>query len=273
MPVYLAHASGGREMKETIDGTEIFYRIEGEGSSRILLLHGWGCSMKLMQPVADALQTSHTTLLVDLPGHGGSGKPPEPWGVPEYASCVKKLLEHLSFTPCSVIAHSFGCRIATWLEAENPEMFDKIVFTGAAGIRPEASEKAKNRSRRYQTLKQYCKTAEKVPLIKKLAPRWEEKLIQKYGSPDYAALDTEMRKTFVRVINQDLSDLYRNFKAPTLLIWGDKDTETPLWMAQKMQKSIPDAGIVVFEGGDHFAYLQQSQRFNTIVRHFLKGDG
>ena len=80
-----------------------------------------------------------------------------------------------------------------------------------------------------------------------------------------------MKKTFVKVINQDLTDLYDKFRASTLLIWGDSDMETPLWMGKEMQKRIPDAGLVVFEGGTHFAYLEQLQRFNTIVCQFLKG--
>ena len=257
-------------MKEIVNGAEICYRIEGEGKGRVLLLHGWGCDMKMMQPVADVLKNDHIVLEVDLPGHGESGRPPEPWGVPEYAECVLRLLENLSFTPCQVVAHSFGCRIAAWIETEHPDVFEKIVFTGAAGIRPKQTEEDKTRSERYKQLKGYCETAKKIPLLGKAAAGWEEKLRQKYGSRDYNALDEEMRKTFVRVINQDLTELYDRFRAPTLLIWGDADTETPLWMAKEMEKRIPDAGLVILEGGTHFAYLEQAARFNTIVRHFLK---
>ena len=257
-------------MKEIVNGTGICYRIEGEGKSRVLLLHGWGCDRKMMQPVADALKNDHVTLAVDLPGHGESDRPPVPWGVPEYAECVLQLLEKLSFSPCQVVAHSFGCRIAAWIEAEHPGTFEKIVFTGAAGIRPKQTEEGRKRSERYKKLKGYCETAKKIPLIGKAAAGWEEKLRQKYGSRDYNALDEEMRRTFVRVINQDLTDLYERFRASTLLIWGDADTETPLWMAKEMEKRIPDAGLVILEGGTHFAYLEQAGRFNTIVRHFLK---
>ena len=81
-----------------------------------------------------------------------------------------------------------------------------------------------------------------------------------------------MRQTFVKVVNQDLTELYSRFRASTLLIWGDADTETPLWMAKEMEKRIPDAGLVILEGGTHFAYLEQAARFNVIVRQFLKGD-
>ena len=259
-------------MKEKINGTEIAYRIEGEGENRVLLLHGWGCDMKLMQPVADALKTDHRTLAVDFPGHGESGRPPEPWGVPEYAACLRELLDRLSFLPCSVIAHSFGARVAAWLEAEEPGIFHRIVFTGGAGIRPKPSEKSKARTARYKKLKGYCETAKKIPLLGRAAENMEEKLRQKYGSRDYNALDAEMRQTFVKVVNQDLTDVYSRFHASTLLIWGDADTETPLWMAKEMEQRIPDAGLVILEGGTHFAYLEQIGRFNVIVRQFLKGD-
>ena len=259
-------------MIEQVNGTEVCYRITGEGKDKVLLLHGWGCDKKMMQPVAEALQADHRTLVIDFPGHGESGRPPEPWGVPEYAACVKALLKRLSFLHCSVVAHSFGARVAAWLEAEEPGFFNRIVFTGGAGIRPTPSEESKARAARYKKLKGYCDNVKKIPLLGIAAERWEEKLRQKYGSRDYNALDAEMRKTFVKVVNQDLTDLYSRFRASTLLIWGDADTETPLWMAKEMEKRIPDAGLVILEGGTHFAYLEQLARFNVIVCQFLKED-
>ena len=259
-------------MKENVNGTQIAYRTEGESGGRVLLLHGWGCDMKLMQPVADALKSDHRVLSVDFPGHGESGRPKEPWGVKEYAESLKELLQRLDFLPCSVVAHSFGARVAAWLKAEEGGFFEKIVFTGGAGIRPQPSEAAKKRSERYKKLKGYCEGLKKIPLLSGAAESLEDKLRQKYGSRDYNALDPEMRRTFVKIVNEDLTDKYGRFRASTLLIWGDADTETPLWMAKEMEKRIPDAGIVILEGGTHFAYLEQAARFNVIVRQFLKGD-
>ena len=259
-------------MKEFINGAVVHYCMGGDGPQKILLLHGWGCDLKMMQPVADSFGEQYSTLLVDFPGHGQSSRPPEPWGVPDYADCIKRLLEKLSFRPCAVIAHSFGCRVAAWLEAKDPKMFSKIVFTGAAGIRPIQTEDTKKRSETYRKLKGYSEILSKVPLLRSTAEKWQEKLRQKYGSRDYNALDEEMRKTFVKVINQDLIDLYSRFQASTLLIWGDEDHETPLWMAKEMEKRIPDAGLVILEGGTHFAYLEQIRRFNLIVQQFLKED-
>lgn len=271
MQVYLAYAKEtGCFMNKEIDGVTISYTLSGTGNGKVLLLHGWGCDGSLMQPVAKALQESFQVLVPDFPGHGNSGRPPAPWGVPDYADCLKSFLQATGFYPCHVIAHSFGCRVATWLAAASPELFEKIVFTGAAGIRPKQSEEAKKKSQRYRTLKNICEIFRNVPGLSILADKCETALRQKYGSKDYNALDEEMRRTFVKVINQDLSELYPHFHSSTLLIWGDQDTETPLWMGKQMEKSIPDAGLVILEGGTHFAYLEQNARFNTIISRFLK---
>ena len=259
-------------MTKTIKGVEVAFSVSGSGNRKLLLLHGWGCDGSLMQPVADRLKDQFQILIPDFPGHGKSGRPPEPWGVPEYAGCLRSLLRENGFQPCDVIAHSFGCRVAAWLAAEEPNLFHKIVFTGAAGIRPKPSAEAQKRSARYKKLKGICDKIGNVPLIGIAAGKWEDQLRKKYGSRDYNALDEEMRKTFVKVINQDLTDLYSKFGASTLLIWGTADTETPLWMGQEMERLIPDAGLVTLEGGSHFAYLEQIGLFVTIVRQFLKED-
>jgi pimeloyl-ACP methyl ester carboxylesterase len=75
--------------------------------------------------------------------------------------------------------------------------------------------------------------------------------------------------TFVKVVNEDLSGLLGRVKAPTLLIWGTNDDAVPVAHARIMEESIPDAGLVLFEGAGHFAYLDEPDRFCTIVGHFL----
>lgn len=243
--------------------------MQGQGDRRVVLLHGWGCNTSLMKPVADSLAVDMQVLSLDFPGHGQSGRVPEPWGVPEFAAAVRELLEQLHFFPCSVVAHSFGGRVVIQLASEDSTLFEKVVLTGAAGIRPPQSEESRRRTARYRKLQGWCEIAKRARIFGKLPEKWEERLRQRYGSRDYNALDEEMRKTFVKVIGLDLTDRLALVRQPTLLLWGDRDTETPLWMGQKMEQLIPDAGLVVLEGGTHFAYLEQVNRFNTIVHHFL----
>lgn len=255
-------------MELTLNGTNVYAEVYGDHGPAVLLLHGWGCSTALMKPVAEALSGEHRVYVPDFPGHGKSGRPPEPWGVPEYAECICQFIVQTGIAPCTVIAHSFGARVTAVLEAEHPELFDRIVLTGAAGIRKTENGQISARTARYKKLKNAVTTFGKLPGMGKTADRLNEKLIRKYGSADYAALDPEMRKTFVKVINQDLSGYYPLFTHPTLLVWGRDDTETPLWMGKKMEELIPDAGLVELDG-DHFVYLKQLPRFITILKAFL----
>lgn len=259
-------------MELCANGAVIHYELTGQGSSRVVLLHGWGCDVSLMKPVADGLARDMQVLSIDFPGHGQSSRPPEPWGVPEYASATLEALRQLNFLPCAVIAHSFGGRIAAYLAAEDSSLFTKLILTGAAGIKKPQTEEGRKRAAQFRRLKALCQAAKRMKVFGSLPDRMEEKLRQKYGSRDYNALDAEMRQTFVKVISLDLSDRYAEIKQPTLLIWGDQDTETPLWMGKQMERDIPDAGLAVLEGGTHFAYLEQVQRFNKIAHVFLMED-
>lgn len=256
-------------MEMQISGVNMHYELSGSGEKRVVLLHGWGCSTELMKPVADALSKDMSVLAVDFPAHGKSSQPPEPWGVPEFAACLKELLTKLDFLPCSVIAHSFGGRVTIELASADASLFDRIILTGAAGIRPKANEASSKRTTTYKKLKGMVETARKLHIFGDLPDKWQEALIQKYGSKDYAALSPEMRATFVKVVNYDQSEKLAAIKNSTLLIWGDKDTETPLWMGQQMEKSIPGSALIVLDGGTHFAYLEHGARFNAIARSFL----
>ena len=157
------------------------------------------------------------------------------------------------------------------LETQHPELFSKIIFTGAAGIRKPENENASKRTQQYKRLKKVNSLIAKIPFLKGFSEDMAEVLVRRYGSPDYVALNSEMRKTFVKVINQDLSEYYPQFSHPTLLVWGKGDSETPLWMGKKMEEWIPDAGLVELDG-DHFVWLKQLQKFVIIVKAFIAED-
>jgi len=251
---------------------KLFYRYEkADKKDSVLLLHGWGCDGSIFSAFEKEFLKNASVIAVDFPGHGQSGEPQIPWGVPEYAEQIRALLTELQLERVHIIAHSFGGRVAIWLSSHYPEMVDKMIITGGAGIRRQDSTKPSKRQKQYKTLKSLVGTVAKIPFLKKFADAMQEKLVQKYGSPDYKRLNPNMRKTFVKVINQDLSAFLPQIKASTLLIWGGNDTETPLWMGQQMEKEIPDAGLVVFDGRSHFAFLEEAQRFLVIANTFLFG--
>jgi pimeloyl-ACP methyl ester carboxylesterase len=92
---------------------------------------------------------------------------------------------------------------------------------------------------------------------------------RRVASADWLNASDAMRGTFRRVIDEDLTPRLSRIHAPTLLIWGEADAETPLWMGKLMEERIPDAGLVVLDGAGHYAYAERVGEFNRIAAHFL----
>lgn len=230
-----------------------------------MLLHGWGGCIGSFAPVANHLAANHKVISIDFPGHGQSDEPPVPWSVSEYADLTVKLIDELKISPCSIVGHSFGGRVAILLSSTHPQYVDKIVLCDSAGLIPKRSMKYYVKVYAYK----FAKKLSKIAFINKLFNI--DSYVKKSGSSDYKKLSDRMRATFVRVVNQNLREYLKHIKAPTLLVWGSEDRDTPLYFAEIMEKEIPDAGLVVFEGASHFSYLDDLPRFNTILSVFLGG--
>ena len=248
-----------------------FEKAQGAQGPVILLLHGWGCDGRVFAPLMKTLSGRASILTLDFPGHGESADPPEPWDVACYADMLSELLQRLDIHEVDVVAHSFGARVAIRLATAEPGLIRRQVFTGGAGIRSPLSEAQKKRQRRYRRLRAVMDVLARIPLLGRWAEKGRASLRRRYGSADYAKLNDCMRATFVKVVNEDLSPLLKDIRASTLLIWGENDTATPLWMAKQMERDIPDAGLVVFEGRTHFAFLEEPDRFARIVEQFFFG--
>lgn len=254
-----------------VDGVKIHYERIGAGKP-LLLLHGWGGRIGSMGPVAQGLQDMRQCISIDFPGFGESDPPPAPWSVTEYTACLVAFLQELNLGPVDIVAHSFGGRVTLLLAATHPHLVGRAIITGGAGLRPKRSLKYYIRVWGYKL----GKAIRNRPALNRLCKAVGidlDKQSQSAGSEDYRAAVGVMKPTFVRVINQDLRWCLPKIKASTLLIWGENDSgASALWMGQAMSKEIPDAGLVVFEGSGHFAYLEQAGRFIKIVRNFLGGN-
>jgi len=107
-------------------------------------------------------------------------------------------------------------------------------------------------------------------LIARCFPGLLEKLRVTFGSADYAAASPMMRQCLVRVVNEDLSHLLPTITPPTLLVWGENDTATPLADGQRMEKEIPNAGLAVIRGAGHFSFVEQPVIFRNIMASFFE---
>jgi len=256
-------------MNIDINGLPVYYEQKGERGENVLLLHGWGCSTAHFAPIINDLSADYRVTAIDFPAHGRTPAFPGPADVHDHALLTRDLIKALGIAPVNIIAHSFGARVAICLAAEHGETVSRLVLTGAAGIKKPPTKEAEKRSAEYRKKRELAEKLGRLPGLRGLMDKERERLVQKYGSADYKALPPEMRKTFSKIVSEDLSPLLPQIQASTLLVFGRDDQETPLWMGRQMESAIPDAGLVIFENRGHFAYLEEWQRFDAVVRAFI----
>lgn len=246
-------------------GLKIHYELCGQGET-VLLLHGWASSLQPWRPLMQQLGAKYRVIALDFPGMGGSEEPKEPWDVDGFADFVLAFLQQFDIRRLSMVGHSYGGRVIIKLaNRQLPFALHKLVLVDSAGIKPAASKKKSARQRVYKLGKWFLS----LRPVAKCFPNALERLRVKFGSADYAAASPMMRQCLVKAVNEDLTPLLPGIQAPTLLVWGDRDTATPLSDAKLMEKAIPNAGLAVIPGTGHFSFAENPGLFARIMASYF----
>ena len=253
-------------MKTIVDGLEINYSDEGEGSP-VLLLHGWGCNHSHWGPLFDGLKGSHRVVAPDIPGFGESEEPPETWGTKEFAQLFEHFMRAIQLEKPAVIGHSNGGRIGILLAAKG--LAGKLILTDSAGIKPKRDPSYYAKIYSYKAMKKVLS----LPVLSAKKDEILEKRRGKAGSADYNAASPVMRRILSTVVNEDLIPYLEEVRVSTLLVWGSEDTATPLTDGETMEailkKNNVDSALIVFHGRGHYAFLEEKQRFISICQAFI----
>lgn len=238
-----------------VGDTQIHYKRYGKtGGPAIVLLHGWGQNIEMMEPVGNAFQDTCDIIIFDLPGYGQSSEPTTVWTVYDYVTCIHTCLEQLQVTNPILIGHSFGGKISL-LYASQYEVSKLILF--ASPFKKEIA----NLSLKTKTLK----TLKKVPVLNKL-----EGFAKKHiGSVDYRNASPRMREILVETVNCDIREEVKKITCPTLLIWGTLDDAVSIEQAYELESLLKDAAVIPYDGCTHYAYLERIGQTINVLHSFL----
>ena len=244
----------GDIMFKHIKNVDINYVDYGKGKNTIVLLHGWGQNIDMMKPVGDKLQKNNRVIIIDLPGFGNSSEPDEIWTMYDYADVVHEFIESLKINNPILIGHSFGGKISL-IYASKYKVNKLILFASPY----------KKEIKKLSIKTRILKKLKKVPILNKL----EGFAKRHIGSTDYKQASDFMRKILVEHVNLDITEDVKKIKCPTLLVWGTLDTEVNVDEAYELEKLIPDAGVVVYDGCTHYAYLERLPQTIKVVKSFI----
>ena len=241
-------------MRINIKDTDINYIQYGEGKD-IILHHGWGQNIEMMKPLGDPLSNNFRVTILDFPGFGESSEPTYAWTIDDYAEMLEELVKELGIKKPTIIGHSFGGRVAIRYSAEH--VIEKLVLFGSPCFKEVKKLSLKTKM---------LKSLKKVPGLNGIG-----EYMKKYiGSRDYKAASKIMREVLVNTVNEDLSKYARRIEEPTLLIWGENDTEASVEDAKELEKIMMDAALIILPG-THYAYLENLNQVLNILNSFLGG--
>lgn len=238
------------EKRVLVKNIEVNYKVFGNGEP-FLILHGWGSKSDRWQKVAELLVEKNIMVIVpDLPGFGQSQEPKNPWSLDNYVEWAKEFSDLLPELKNGfyLLGHSFGGSLAAKFCIKYSQKVEKLFLVSASCLRKATLKK---------------KILYKISKIVKLfsfLPYYElfRKVFYKFifKKSDYPYVDGVMKETYLNVISDDLSQKLSFIKVPTAIIWGDKDTLTPVEDAEFINKKIQNSKLIIIFNAQHSLQIE-----------------
>lgn len=232
----------------------------GDSKNYIVFLHGWGADKNSFLWLKNFF-SDHSLIFLDFAGFGMSPQPSKPYYVSDYVSDLKCLMDEFEIENLTIVGHSFGGRVAIKFASlyQNDYKSFRLCLVDSAGVLPRRGLMYYLKIHHYKYLK---RKAENSPAIKNK--------IETMGSSDYQKLTGVMKQTFVQVVNEDLLPVAKHILADTILIWGERDKETKIYMAKKLNRAIKGSKLYVIKNAGHFCFLDMRTDFLILLDTFIK---
>ena len=220
----------------------------------MVLVHGLSGSSNWWVRNIPALAGNYTVYLVDLPGFGAMSRFPGQLMLSELTTWLLQWMDAVHLERIRLIGHSMGGAIAIQCAAQRPGAVSQLVLAAPAAI-PAG----------HRTLMSYV-----PPLVGTLAATTPSFL----PILAYDALRAGPRTLFRMsraLLTHDVRDELRQVTAPTLLMWGRRDTLVPPSLGHAMRQEVAHADLLLLDGAGHVVMYDRPAAFNRAVLAFFAG--
>ena len=213
--------------------------VNNDKKEVIVFLHGWGSNKEVMKRGFESKLKDFKHIYLDMPGFGKTHNE-YILTTKDYANIVKIFLTDI--LPCnpidtiSIAGHSFGGKVATYLEPKN------LILFSSAGILERKS----------------AKTLLTIRMSKIFNKSGLGKVAKMLRSKDVENMSQNMYETFKNVVDEDFSEVFKKYKKNTFIFWGEKDSATTLESGKTMHNFIKNSIFRVYPD-DHFFFLKHSK--------------
>ncbi|MCP4132277.1 MAG: alpha/beta hydrolase [bacterium] len=262
--------------KVSIGSHDICYFDSGAGEP-ILLLHGFNGSKDNWIRFARYLTREYRVIAIDDPGFEESSKiPEESYSIKDQVKRINAFCEKLDLDKVHIVGNSMGGAIAGMFAATFPEKVITLGLFDAAGAETSLNSETfkeiaegsnpliNHKPEDYERFLKFCFS--KRPFITSPVVRY-------LGARNM--LNASMNEKIFEDIKIDLTDLEQNLKkikAPSLIIWGDKDRVLDISGMKVFEKGIARSTGVVFKNCGHVPMLERPRKTAKQYRQFINNE-
>ena len=236
-----------------VAGANVHYQVAGQGEP-VVLVHGLSGSSHWWIRNFPALASDYTVYLVDLPGFGAMSRRPGQLMLSEMATWLLEWMDAVKLERVRLIGHSMGGAIAIQCAAQRPDAITHLALAAPAAIPPGHPTVWSYAPQLVETLA--ATTPSFLPILAYDALR--------------AGPWTLLRMTR-DLLTHDVRAELRRITAPTLLIWGRRDSLVPLSLGQMMRQELPHAELLILDGASHIVMYDRPAAFNRAILAFFAG--
>lgn len=242
-----------QEADANINGHTLHYRIAGKGPV-LLLLHGFTLTGRQWVPLAGHFTKAYTTVIPDLPGHGGSSLVPGAFSFSKTAELMNGLLDKLGAQRACGMGHSAGGMTLLHMAAQRPGRLDAMILVGGPHhIGPDLRNKT-----REETWENQEPAVQEWYL--KMHPGGQEQVAYLFGQ--FLGLADNQERVPPEVLG--------TIQTRTLIIWGDRDPYFPLEMPLELYRALPHAALWVVPEQGHSPLWVDMEGSAQAAACFLK---
>jgi pimeloyl-ACP methyl ester carboxylesterase len=240
----------------------------------VVLLHGFADSWRSFEPVLERLPASIRALALTQRGHGEASKPAAGYDLQDFSADLAAFLETLRVPAALIVGHSMGSAVALRFAIDYPEHTLGLVLAGAA-----PSSRAAPRARKFweDTLDQLTDPIE-PDFARELV---ESMVVQPVAAAFLEAMVEETLKVPKHVWQGAVESRFRSasdyagqleqIRAPTVILWGDRDPRYSHRDQEALVEAIPSARLTVYSGAGHLLHWEQPERFASDLANFVAG--
>jgi pimeloyl-ACP methyl ester carboxylesterase len=235
----------------------------------IYILHGWAVrsgnlNQEKWQPFFNELEKfGINAVFLKIPGL--SSPLNEVWDLDNYVSWLKdELKEKQKGKKVILLGHSFGGQIAIKFTAQNPDLVKNLILLDSAGIR-DMSLKAVIKRTVFLIAAKVGKILFKSEVLRNILYKFA-------GESDYKNAPPLLRRTMSNILDAEILDDLSKINVKTKIVWGNKDTVTPVKTAHQMNNLIKNSDLSFIKDARHSPHFTHVKETAKVVGEFITGE-